>query len=139
MPKNNYIHSIVYLNVLGHAHTLAKMDSFQWPWQYNFPPFFTIQPNSDTKHKQVDAWCELVLNYHKEMKSYVFDINEAYGTPLFNNEKINSESISVCNNIYIILYYFVLIGKLSIDGINTVLEALHARGIVGCQSYPAHL
>ena len=64
-------------------------ENFQWPWQYNFPPFFTIQPNSDTRQKQVEAWCDLVLNYHKATKSYVLDVNEATGLPLFYNDKIN--------------------------------------------------
>ena len=58
-----------------------------WPWQYSFPPFFTIQvsgpglviysllnkstddnnfltqPHSATKAKQLEAWRHLVLNY----------------------------------------------------------------------------
>lgn len=66
-------------------------DNFEWPWQYAFPPFFTIQPNVDTRHKQLEAWCSLVLNYYKAMRLYVFDINEAYESPLFNNKAINSK------------------------------------------------
>ena len=62
---------------------------FQWPWQYHFPPFFTIQPNSDTQAKQIEAWCELVLAYHKAAKSYILDVNEAQSSPLFYNRKIN--------------------------------------------------
>ena len=62
---------------------------FQWPWQYNFPPFFTIQPNSDTQAKQVEAWCELVLAYYKATKTYVMDVNEAQSSPIFYNRKIN--------------------------------------------------
>ena len=54
-----------------------------WPWQYSFPPFFTIQvsillilthahdpwqwlipqPHSATRAKQLEAWRHLVLNY----------------------------------------------------------------------------
>ena len=62
---------------------------FQWPWQYEFPPFFTIQPNSDTRAKQLDAWCDLVLGYHRSSKSHVLDVNEALSSPLFYNENIN--------------------------------------------------
>lgn len=63
--------------------------SFQWPWQYHFPPFFTIQPNSDTRAKQLEAWCALVLAYHRASRSYILDVNEAQSSPLFYNEKIN--------------------------------------------------
>ena len=65
---------------------------FQWPWQYHFPPFFTIQPNSDTRHKQLEAWCNLVLDYHKSEKLYLLDVNDSYDKPLFKNEEINRES-----------------------------------------------
>ena len=41
------------------------MEEFQWPWQYSFPPFFSIQPNLDTRGKQIDAWKNLVLSYYK--------------------------------------------------------------------------
>ncbi len=61
---------------------------FQWPWQYHFPPFFTVQPNSDTRAKQVDAWCQLVLGYHRATKAYILDVSEAQSS-LFCNEKIN--------------------------------------------------
>ena len=63
---------------------------FQWPWQYEFPPFFTVQPNTDTRRKQLDAWCDLVLAYHRVTKSYLLDVNEALSSPLFFNSKINS-------------------------------------------------
>lgn len=68
-------------------------EKFQWPWQYSFPPFFTIQPNSDTRQKQLEAWCALVLNYHKSQKLYILDVGEAYDKPLFFNQKINSKAL----------------------------------------------
>ena len=77
------------------------------PWQYNFPPFFTIQPNIDTRKKQLEAWCELVLNYQKRKKSYTLDVNEAQND-IFHNQEINR--------------------KLSVDGIHMVLEELRKRG-----------
>lgn len=62
----------------------------QWPWQYEFPPFFTLQPNTDTRRKQIEAWCDLVLTYHRTTKTYVMDIQEAaQSSPLFNNAKID--------------------------------------------------
>ena len=62
---------------------------FQWPWQYHFPPFFTVQVNSDTRAKQLEAWCRLLLDYHRAHKSYVLDTSEAQSSPLFFNQDIN--------------------------------------------------
>ena len=62
---------------------------FQWPWQYHFPPFFTVQQNSDTRAKQLEAWCDLVLDYHRAKKSYVLDTSEAQSSHLFSNDELN--------------------------------------------------
>ena len=67
---------------------------WQWPWQYSFPPFFTLQPNSDTRAKQLEAWCDLVLAYFKSTRSYMLDVNEASSSPLFYNEEISRENYS---------------------------------------------
>ena len=66
-----------------------SLSSFQWPWQYNFPPFFTLQPNQDTREKQMTAWCDLVLAYYRHTKTYTMDVNEALASPLFNNSQLN--------------------------------------------------
>nr|XP_022320981.1 vacuolar protein-sorting-associated protein 25-like [Crassostrea virginica] len=84
------------------------MAEFEWPWQYNFPPFFTIQPNLDTRKKQMEAWCALVLDYHRNNKSYSIDVTEIQASPLFYNKKLNR--------------------KLSVDGIYSVLEELRKQG-----------
>ena len=68
---------------------------FQWPWQYHFPPFFTVQVNSDTRAKQLEAWCRLVLDYHRAHKSYVLDTSEAQSSPLFSNQDINRILVSL--------------------------------------------
>jgi len=60
-----------------------------WPWQYNFPPFFTLQPNEDTKKKQLDAWCDLVLNYSKKKRIFQIDLIEANENELFFNKSID--------------------------------------------------
>ncbi|XP_014248224.1 vacuolar protein-sorting-associated protein 25 [Cimex lectularius] len=59
-----------------------------WPWQYNFPPFFTIQPNLTTRKLQLSAWCDLVLKYHRYQNQYVLDMREAQGSPLFSNKTL---------------------------------------------------
>ncbi|KAI5744643.1 vacuolar protein-sorting-associated protein 25 [Diaphorina citri] len=84
------------------------MSDVQWPWQYNFPPFFTLQPNEETRKKQLEAWRDLVLEYHKKTKTCIIDIQEADNTALFFNPAISR--------------------KLSPEGINAVLEVLYKNG-----------
>nr|XP_021335724.1 vacuolar protein-sorting-associated protein 25 isoform X1 [Danio rerio] len=88
--------------------------SFEWPWQYNFPPFFTLQPNVDTRQKQLAAWCSLVLSYCRHRKLYTLDVLEAQESPVFNNKKIER--------------------KLSVEAIQVVFEELRKKrksGMVG--------
>ncbi|XP_023017760.2 vacuolar protein sorting 25 [Leptinotarsa decemlineata] len=61
----------------------------EWPWQYNFPPFFTLQPHPETRSKQVAAWKSLILNYCDKSRTYIIDVREASQIPLFNNSSIN--------------------------------------------------
>ena len=103
IPLHVYIISMVVAEVVGVYIRFATLElqismssirslsdgALQWPWQYHFPPFFTIQPNSDTKAKQLEAWCDLVLAYHRATKSYVLDVRETQSSLLFCNDKIN--------------------------------------------------
>ncbi|CAE1331094.1 VPS25 [Acanthosepion pharaonis] len=84
------------------------MAEFEWPWQYNFPPFFTIQPNIDTRKKQLEAWCFLIHDYCKHHKLYSLDVTEIQSSDLFYNKKINR--------------------KLSSDSLLTVLDELKKKG-----------
>lgn len=69
---------------------MSSSEAFEWPWQYAFPPFFTLQPNSDTRSKQLEAWCELVLAYYRANRTYIMDVTEvSQSSPLFCNSKIN--------------------------------------------------
>lgn len=61
----------------------------EFPWQHSFPPFFTLQPNEDTKRKQIDAWCNLVVEYCKLKRIYQFDLNEMQSSDLFTNKKLD--------------------------------------------------
>ncbi|KAK7869976.1 hypothetical protein R5R35_013744 [Gryllus longicercus] len=65
------------------------MAQIEWPWQYGFPPFFTIQPNAETCARQIAAWRALILEYHAVQKQGVLDVREAQRSPLFNNSAIN--------------------------------------------------
>ena len=82
--------------------------TFDWPWQYNFPPFFTIQCNVDTKSKQMETWCALVLSYHQHHKVFKLHLSDISSSPLFYNKTINR--------------------KLSHAAVMQILEALKAKG-----------
>ncbi|XP_043480019.1 vacuolar protein-sorting-associated protein 25 [Leptopilina heterotoma] len=65
------------------------MTEINWSWQFSFPPFFTLQPHSETREKQLLAWKNLVLEYYKVTKQAIVDIREVQSSPLFNNTAIN--------------------------------------------------
>ncbi|RMX53341.1 hypothetical protein pdam_00023087 [Pocillopora damicornis] len=84
--------------------------TFEWPWQYNFPPFFTLQTNLDTRRKQIEGWCNLVLAFYKYHKRYVLDI-PPLPSPLWGIEEGAGS-----------------VGKLSLETINLILEELQSKG-----------
>lgn len=86
------------------------MTDFQWPWQYNFPPFFTIQPNLDTRGKQIEAWKNLLVSYYKHHKLYRLDVTEAQTSALFCNDNIKR--------------------KLALEDIRLILDSLSNTGHV---------
>lgn len=49
-----------------------------------------LQPNVDTRQKQLAAWCSLTLSYCRHRKLYTLDVLETQESPLFNNKKIES-------------------------------------------------
>ncbi|XP_074661707.1 vacuolar protein-sorting-associated protein 25-like [Tubulanus polymorphus] len=83
---------------------------FEWPWQYNFPPFFTVQPNAETRKKQIEAWCNLILEYYRKNKLFNLDVKESQNDPIFYNKKIDR--------------------KLNLDAIQAILEELQKKGNV---------
>ncbi|CAD7089166.1 unnamed protein product [Hermetia illucens] len=62
------------------------MADFDWPWEYNFPPFFTLQPNNETRTRQLTVWNNLTRNYYKHRNQSSLDINE--DSPLFCNNAL---------------------------------------------------
>ncbi|XP_074892718.1 vacuolar protein-sorting-associated protein 25 isoform X1 [Buteo buteo] len=62
--------------------------SFAWPWQYSFPPFFTLQPNGETRQKQLSAWCALALAYSQRHRLPAMTVREAQDSPLFANRRL---------------------------------------------------
>uniref|UniRef100_A0A915HF46 Vacuolar protein-sorting-associated protein 25 n=1 Tax=Romanomermis culicivorax TaxID=13658 RepID=A0A915HF46_ROMCU len=65
------------------------MTEFEFPWQYQFPPFFTLQPNANTRQKQLECWSSFILEYCQVFKIYELDMLEAQQSPIFSNDSIN--------------------------------------------------
>ncbi|CAB3408550.1 unnamed protein product [Caenorhabditis bovis] len=86
------------------------MTAFKFPWQYDFPPFFTIQKALQTREKQLEAWARLVIDYAQHNKIYTMDIAEATTSELFSNLKLNR--------------------RLSSEGIATVLQYLEQKKLI---------
>uniref|UniRef100_A0A8V0ZPS9 Vacuolar protein-sorting-associated protein 25 n=1 Tax=Gallus gallus TaxID=9031 RepID=A0A8V0ZPS9_CHICK len=82
--------------------------SFSWPWQYSFPPFFTLQPNGETRQKQLAAWCALALAYSRRQRLPAMTLREAQDSPLFANRRLQR--------------------KLPPEAIQVVLEELRKNG-----------
>ncbi|XP_055378232.1 vacuolar protein-sorting-associated protein 25 [Condylostylus longicornis] len=82
------------------------MENFDWPWEYNFPPFFTLQPHAETKDQQISVWSNLILKYHKHKNQSQLNVND--DNELFHNEKLNR--------------------KLKIDARQVILETLTKTG-----------
>ena len=66
--------------------TIAANSSFQFPQLYNFPPMFTIQPVEQTRQKQLDSWCDIIVKWVKHMNASVIDVNKC---EIFENTAIN--------------------------------------------------
>eukprot|EP00123_Amoebidium_parasiticum_P000835 comp11734_c0_seq1/m.6321 comp11734_c0_seq1/g.6321 ORF comp11734_c0_seq1/g.6321 comp11734_c0_seq1/m.6321 type:complete len:184 (-) comp11734_c0_seq1:78-629(-) len=62
--------------------------TFTWPSVYTFPPFFTLQPNAETRSKQVTAWCQMIKDYYRAKGLYELSVQQARNEELFNNEAI---------------------------------------------------
>ena len=58
-------------------------------WEYDFPPFFTLQPVSQTRSQQINSWAKIILSYCKSNSISSIDITDK----LFKNDKI-SRSLS---------------------------------------------
>ncbi|GMH84551.1 hypothetical protein TrVE_jg13791 [Triparma verrucosa] len=64
------------------------MSDFEFPEYYSFPPFFTIQPVSATRQKQLALWRDLILKYHTANKEKTLVVHDC---TLWKNEGIQRE------------------------------------------------
>lgn len=84
------------------------MGEEEFPWQHGFPPFYTLQPNLETRRKQLEAWRSIVLDYCQRHNLTSLDVREASSWPVFNNASIQR--------------------RLSDEAVKAVLEELQSKG-----------
>lgn len=65
------------------------MTEFNYPWEYNFPPFFTIQPNLETRRAQLEAWRSLISDYCQHKNIHQLHLRDCINKPPFCNESID--------------------------------------------------
>lgn len=65
------------------------MSKFNYPWEYNFPPFFTIQPNLETRKAQLEAWRSLILDFCQYKNIHQLSLRDCVNKPPFYNESID--------------------------------------------------
>ncbi|KAG5447856.1 Vacuolar protein-sorting-associated protein 25 [Clonorchis sinensis] len=104
------IFTFVYFSIVPRLVIPMSSTQFEWPWQYNFPPFFTLQPNIETRRKQLEAWCQLVVAYFKQRNVFTVSVASLRDPtcPLFHNKQLERSANS--------------------ELITSVLEELHKHG-----------
>jgi ESCRT-II complex subunit VPS25 len=65
--------------------TNASSPAFTFPTTYSFPPFFTPQPNSSTRHSQLQKWSSLIQAWCRHHRIYRLSLIDAIDSPLFHN------------------------------------------------------
>ncbi|KAK3342962.1 ESCRT-II complex subunit-domain-containing protein [Neurospora tetraspora] len=69
------------------AGTLLPNDTYPFPREFFFPPFFTRQTNLTTHHAQLTKWSSLLLSYCRHHR--LFRVSLSPDTLPFNNPRIN--------------------------------------------------
>ncbi|KAI0199836.1 ESCRT-II complex, vps25 subunit [Astrocystis sublimbata] len=62
---------------------------FVYPREWSFPPFFTRQPNANTRHAQDAKWASLVLAYCSFHRVYKLGLSSPAADELFHNKRLN--------------------------------------------------
>lgn len=66
----------------------VKSSEYAFPRAYNFPPFFTPQPNALTRAAQLRQWSSLVQSYCRHHRLFKISLIDAVDTPLFHNARL---------------------------------------------------
>ena len=90
--------------------SLSGSEVLDKSFHYNFEPFFTIQPNIETRRQQLKAWRQLIVDYYSAINQHVLDVNQAINDPIFKNDKIQRQ--------------------LSSDSVRVILSELQSNGVI---------
>ncbi|KAI4164777.1 MAG: hypothetical protein LQ342_001752 [Letrouitia transgressa] len=63
-------------------------DPFVFPRFYAFPPFYTLQPNLQTRLAQLEKWSLLIQQYCQHHRIFKLTLASALDIPLFHNPVI---------------------------------------------------
>ncbi|KAK4944187.1 hypothetical protein LTR10_016300 [Elasticomyces elasticus] len=63
----------------------VNSSEFAFPKSYNFPPFFSFQPNALTRQAQLKKWSTFLQRYCKHHRIFKLTVIEALESPLFHN------------------------------------------------------
>lgn len=61
---------------------------FTFPGAYNWPPFFTLQPNASTRLSQLRKWSSLIQAWCRHHRIFRLSLVDAVETPLFHNTEL---------------------------------------------------
>lgn len=61
---------------------------FTFPGAYNWPPFFTLQPNASTRLSQLRKWSSLIQAWCRHHRIFRLSLVDAVETPLFHNAEL---------------------------------------------------
>lgn len=64
------------------------MTDFKFPWEYQFPPFYSLQPNVETRKVQIKAWRSLILDFCQHHNIHQLHLRDWLSKPPFYNESI---------------------------------------------------
>jgi ESCRT-II complex subunit VPS25 len=62
-------------------------EGFEFPEFWFYPPYFTVQPVTETLRKQTQLWSALILEYCKHTRTFIIDVGDER-FELFWNRKI---------------------------------------------------
>lgn len=61
---------------------------FVFPQIHSFPPFFSLQPNLQTRTSQLRRWSRLIQRYCRHNHIFKLSLTSALDTPLFKNTEL---------------------------------------------------
>lgn len=61
---------------------------FRFPEVYDWPAFFTLQPNAQTRQAQMRRWANLISDWCRLHRTFRLSLNDAVESPLFYNARM---------------------------------------------------